>query len=74
MLVVKVDRLCAPRARRHCEPLRHAINRDNASGAEHPGALDSHLRNRAGAPNSDSVTRLDAGILRGHVAGGKNVG
>ena len=72
--VVEVDRLRLTVVLGHFEALRHAVNRDDASRAKHPGALHRELPDRAAAPHCDRITRFDAAVFRGHVAGRKYVG
>ena len=43
-------------------------------GAEHVGAADGELADRAAAPDGDGVAGLDVAVLGGHVAGGEDVG
>ena len=43
--------------RSHQQPLGLAIDRDHASGAEHPGAANGELPDRPAAPHRDGVAR-----------------
>src|ERR1051325_6825493 len=68
-----VDRLRAAFLR-EAEPFGNAVDGDHAFGAEHEGAADRELSDRSAAPDGDGIAGLEVAILRGHVAGGKNVG
>ena len=70
----EVDRLGLAELARHRHPLGHAIDGDDASSAEHPGALDGELTDRSTPPDGHGVALLDLGVLRAHVAGGEDVG
>src|SRR5919202_3931144 len=58
----------------HPEPLRDAVDGDNALGAEQVGALDRELPHRTAAPHCDHIARLNVARLGSHVAGRENVG
>ena len=73
VLLLEVDRLGLALPG-HLEALGHGVDGDHPPGAEHPGAADRELGDRAAAPDGDRVARLDLGVLRGHVAGGEDVG
>jgi hypothetical protein len=55
------------------EAFRHSVNRDHTPRAEHPAALNGHLRNRTATPHGNSVAGLNFRILRGHVPGREDV-
>ncbi len=73
ILFVEVDRLRSASRRRHREPLGHAVYCDHAAGAEHPAALDTHLRDGAASPHRDGIAGLDIRIFRSHPSGGEDV-
>ena len=60
-LFVEVDRDRAAGAR-HLEPFGHVVDRDHLLGAEHHGAADRELADRARAPDRDRVGRLDVAL------------
>ena len=60
--------------RSHREPLRKAVDGNDALGAEQICALDGELTDGTAAPDGHRIARLDLAVLRGHVAGWKNVG
>src|ERR1700722_4737031 len=59
---------------RHGDPLRYGFDRDDALGAQNLGGLDREQTDRTGAPDRHDLSALDAGLLRGLIAGGENVG
>ena len=69
LMVSRLAMLCG-----HVQPLGHVVDRDDAAGAQHPGALDRELADRAAAPDRDRIARLDLGIFGRHVAGREDVG
>ena len=75
VVFLEVDRFgAAVRARAIAQPLRHAIDRDDALGAEQIRALDRELAHRPAAPDGDGVAGLDVAVLGGHVTGREDVG
>src|SRR3954470_5993110 len=58
----------------HREALRETINRDDLFGPEQHSASDSHLPDRAAAPDRDSVGRLDVALNRSLPAGREYIG
>jgi hypothetical protein len=74
VLFREVDDVSSARLSRHGDPLRHGLDGDDALGAQHLGGLDREQTDRSCAPDRDDFSTLDAGLLRGLIAGGKNVG
>ena len=56
------------------QAFRKTIDGDHALGAQEVRALDRELANRPAPPHGDGVAGTDAAVLRGHVAGGEDVG
>jgi hypothetical protein len=73
-VVVEVDGLGMAVRRRHGQPFRDPVDRDDPTRAEHPGTLNRELPHRTASPDPDRVSRVDAGVFRRHVAGGEDVG
>src|SRR5579862_6229032 len=58
----------------HLQAFGNAVDGDDARGAKHEGTGDGELADRAASPDSNDIAFLNLRILRGHVAGGKDVG
>ena len=59
---------------RHGDALRYGLDGDDALGAQNLGRLDGEQADGAGAPDRHDLSALDASLLRGLIACGKNVG
>ena len=73
VLFREVDRVGAELARA-LEPVRDAVDRDHALGAQQERALDREPSDRAAAPDRDGVAGRDLRLLRGLPAGREDVG
>ena len=59
---------------RHGDPFRYGFDGDDALGAQNLGGQDREQADGACAPDRHDFSTLDAGLLGGLVACGKNVG
>ncbi len=73
MLGAEVDDVRA-RGRGHGQAGRLAVDGDHLLRPEQPRAPDRELPHRPASPHGHHVAVLDLAVLRGHVAGGKDVG
>ena len=56
------------------QALGDVVDGDHLVRAEHVGAADGELPDRAAAPDGDDVAGQDVAVLGRHVAGGEDVG
>ncbi len=73
ILFREVDDVGGARLSRHGDALRHGLDRDDALRAQHLGGLDREQTNGTCAPDPHDFSALDAGLLGGLIACGKNV-
>src|SRR5690606_40281785 len=72
--LTEIENFSAAVRARHFQPLRDLVDRDDAAGSHHPGALDRELADWTTPPYRHRVALLDLGILGRHPSGRKDVG